>query len=141
MAPPGGRARRSARTWAPIVAPLLLTMAFATWQLWTRGDPARQGGYCVNATREISSVLRRADTDADVGRGPLPDVQKILASVRGVDVRRLQVHTPSSVRTDVAVLARRLPILEAARGRKDPQASEAFARIAADYLKRCRGGG
>ena len=129
-----------ARTWAPLVAPLVLAVVVASWLLWTRADPARQGGYCVNATREISAVLQHADTGADIGRGPLPDVQAIFGSLGGIDVKRLQVRTPAAVRPDVAVLARRIPELRQSGTKVDAATSAAFARVAADYLERCRHG-
>lgn len=110
-----------------VAAPLVAAFLIGSWLLWTRGDASRQGGYCANATIEIAGVLRRADSSGDVGRGPLPPVDRILAQVGEVDVSRFQVDTPSEVRDDVDLLV----------AERDPAA---FARIAEDYLTRCRNG-
>jgi hypothetical protein len=108
-----------------IAAPLVVAVLLGTWLLWTRGDPSRQGGYCMNASAEIAGVLQRADRTGDVGRGPLPPVDQILAQVDQVDVTRFQVDTPPEVADDVDELV----------ANRDPAA---FARIAEDYLARCR---
>lgn len=108
-----------------VAAPLVVGLLIASWLLWTRGEPSRQGGYCMNASVEIAAVLQRADTDGDVGRGPLPPVDKILAQVDQVDASRFQVNTPPEVADDVAKLA-------------EDQDPAAFAAIAEDYLSRCR---
>lgn len=110
---------------ATIAAPLVVAVLVATWLLWTRGEPSRQGGYCMNASVEIAGVLQRADRTGDVGRGPLPPVDQILAQVDTVDVTRFQVNTPPAVADEVAELAED----------RDPAA---FAAIAEDYLTRCR---
>ena len=108
-----------------VAAPLVVAVIVASWLLWTRGEPDRQGGYCMNASVEIAGVLQRADSGADVGRGPLPPVDQILAQVDEVDVTRFQVNTPPEVRDAVDQLAED----------RDPGA---FATIAEDYLERCR---
>ncbi|HWJ97380.1 MAG TPA: hypothetical protein VNQ33_04420 [Acidimicrobiales bacterium] len=108
-----------------IAAPLVVAVLLSSWLLWTRSAPHRQGGYCMNASVEIAGVLQRADTSGDVGRGPLPPVGKILAEVDQVDVTRFQVNTPPEVQDDVDLLV----------AERDPAA---FARIAQDYLERCR---
>ena len=110
-----------------VAAPLVVALIAASWLLWTRGEPDRQGGYCVNATVEIAGVLQRADRTGDVGRGPLPPVDQILAQVEQVDVARFQVDTPPEIADEVAQLAED----------RDPAA---FAKIAEDYLARCRTG-
>ena len=112
---------------ARVVAPLVVGLLVAGWLLWTRQDPGRQGGYCMNATVEIAGVIQRADTSGDVGRGPLPPVDQIFAQVGSVDVARFQVDTPPEVADDVAKLA----------ADRDPQA---FANVVQDYLVRCRSG-
>ena len=109
-------------------APLLVALLVAGWLLWTRAEPSRQGGYCMNASVEIAGVVRRADAGADIGSGPLPPVADILAEVDQVDVSRFQVDTPAAVQDEVDQLA----------ADRDPAA---FALIAEDYLKRCRGAG
>ena len=108
-----------------LAAPLVIAVVLATWLLWTRSEPSLQGGYCMNASVEIAGVLQRADRTGDVGRGPLPPVEQILAQVDQVDVARFQVNTPPEVADDVARLAED----------RDPAA---FAAIAEDYLTRCR---
>jgi len=108
-----------------IAAPLVVAVLVATWLLWTRDEPARQGGYCMNASVEIAGVLQRADTSGDVGRGPLPPADRLLAQVDQVDVARFQVDTPPEIADDVDLLV----------ADRDPAA---FARIAQDYLTRCR---
>jgi len=116
---------RDRRLVLAVAAPLVVAVLVATWLLWTRGEPSRQGGYCMNASVEIAGVLQRADRTGDVGRGPLPPVDQILAQVDQVDVTRFQVDTPPELADEVAALA---------KGR-DPAA---FAKIAEDYLSRCR---
>lgn len=108
-----------------VAAPLVVAVLLATWLLWTRGEPSRQGGYCMNASVEIAGVLQRADRTGDVGRGPLPPVDQILAQVDQVDVSRFQVNTPPEIADEVAQLS----------ADRDPAA---FAKIAEDYLVRCR---
>lgn len=137
-APAVGRSPSTSYGRIMLVAPLCVAVLAGSWLLWTRGDPARQGGYCANATREISGLLRTADAEVDLSRTILPDVQQIFASLRRLDVQRLQVRTPGAVRSEVLILARRVPILRRSRRASDPQANEAFARVAADYLERCR---
>lgn len=110
-----------------LIAPLVVAVLAAGWLLWTRADPARQGGYCMNATVEIAGVLRRADRSGDVGRGPLPPVSAIFAQVRQVDADRFRVDTPPAVRDEVDALAR-------------THSTDAFAALVADYLTRCRTG-
>lgn len=109
------------------LAPLLVALLVGSWLLWTRGQPSRQGGYCANATVEIAGVLRRADDSGDVGRGPLPSAEDLLAQVDEVDASRFQVDTPPAVRADVAKLA-------------EDRDRQAFANVVADYLTRCRSG-
>lgn len=108
-----------------VMAPFAVAVLVTSWLLWARQDPARQGGYCMNATVEIAGVLQRADRTGDVGRGPLPPIAQIFAEVESVDVERFQVDTPPEVADDVAQLAED----------RDPQA---FANIVQDYLTRCR---
>ena len=110
-----------------LVAPLVVALVVAGWLLWTRGEPARQGGYCRNATVEIAGVLRRADDEGDVGRGPLPPVERIFAELDDLDPARFEVDTPPELRDAVADL------------RGDDRAG-AFAAIVEDYLVRCRNG-
>lgn len=116
---------RDRRSILAVAAPLAVALLVASWLLWTRGEPSRQGGYCMNASREIAGVLMRADSSGDIGRGPLPPVDKILAQVDEVDVTRFQVNTPPELRDEVEKLAED----------RDPAA---FAAIAEDYLSRCR---
>lgn len=123
-------------TW--LVAPLVLALLAGSWLLWTRAEPSRQGGYCMNATVDIAGVLERADSSGDVGRGPLPSPKEIFASLGAIDMSRLQVDTPAAVRDDVNLLAHRLPELRASHRLADADSSAAFTRIAADYLRRCR---
>ena len=123
--PSGSTAPTTGRRWAVVFAPLVIALVVASWLLWTRGDPARQGGYCMNASVEIAAVLQRADRSGDVGRGPLPPVDQILKAVDHVDASRFQVDTPPEIADEVAKLAKD----------NDPAA---FAKIAEDYLTRCR---
>lgn len=111
-----------------VAAPLVVALLGAAWLLWARAEPARQGGYCMNATIEIAGVLQRADTSGDVGRGPLPPVEDIFAQVATVDASRFEVDTPSAVAGDVDRLAR-------------THDTQAFANLVEDYLDRCRSGG
>ena len=117
------------------LAPFVVCLMIAGWVLWGRADPARQGGYCANATVVIGDSLRRSDTPTAAGRGPLPDIGALLGTAGSVDVTRLQVSTPRSLRADVAVLAARVP--ESVP--PDARVTAAYARVAADYLDRCRG--
>ncbi|MFN8016545.1 MAG: hypothetical protein U0P45_00310 [Acidimicrobiales bacterium] len=110
---------------ALLAAPLVVALLAAAWLVSTRSDPARQGGYCMNATVEIAGVLQRADRSGDVGRGPLPPGDQLLAEVARVDVARFQVDTPPAVADDVDALVER-------------RDQAAFARIVQDYLQRCR---
>ena len=108
---------------SPVVlaAPLVVALLVAGWLLWTRQDPARQGGYCANATIEVTRVL---EASVDRGAGATTPVAAMLGRVDQVDIARFQVDTPAEVRDDVALVAR-------SRDRT------AFARILADYLDRC----
>ncbi|MCB0965125.1 MAG: hypothetical protein KDA98_17745 [Acidimicrobiales bacterium] len=108
-----------------LATPIVVALLVAGWLLWTRGDPARQGGYCRNATVEIAAVLRRADDAGDVGRGPLPPVERIFAELDQLDPTRFEVDTPPEVADEVAAL------------RGDDRA-QAFADVVEDYLVRCR---
>lgn len=110
-----------------LAAPIAVALLAASWVLWTRADGSRQGGYCMNATVEIAGVLQRADRTGDVGRGPLPPTDRVLAEVDRVDAARFEVDTPPELADDVRALAQR----------HDPAA---FARLAQDYLQRCRTG-
>jgi hypothetical protein len=123
-----------------VAAPFVVALLISGWLLWTRGASERQGGYCVNATVVLAGVLQKADTGGDVGRGPLPDVDAIFGAIRNIDVDRLQVHTPPAVRTEVTLLAHRIPRLRETGAKTDPDAAAAFAKVAADYLQRCRTG-
>ena len=106
---------------ALVVAPLVVALLVAGWLLWTRQDPARQGGYCANATIEVTRVL---EATVDQGAGATTPVAEVLDRVGDVDVTRFQVDTPADVRADVALVAR-------------THDKTAFARILADYLDRC----
>jgi hypothetical protein len=119
--------RTDRRLLVSLAAPLVVAVLAAGWLLWTRADPARQGGYCMNATVEIAGVLRRSDTSGDVGRGPLPPVAAIFAQVGRVDADRFRVDTPPELRDEVDELAR-------------THSTDAFAALVADYLDRCRTG-
>lgn len=123
-----------------LALPIAVALVVALATLWTRSAPERQGGYCVNATVVIAGVLTSADDPGSVGSGPLPDAGEILAKVIDIDVRRLQVATPAAVRADVALLATEVPAARAAGRPLDPKAAAAFARVAGDYLTRCRTG-
>lgn len=113
-----------------VALPVVVALVAASWLLWTRGAPERQGGYCMNATVEVAALLRRADAAGsdDVGRGPLPPPEQILAQVDRLDPERFAVNTPPELRDDVARL-------------EGPERQGAFAVIIADYLDRCRAGG
>ena len=108
-----------------LAAPAAIAMLAGTWLLWTRGDPGRQGGYCANATVEVAGLLRRADDTGDVGRSPLPPVERIFAELDDLDPSRFEVDTPPELADAVAEL------------RTDDRAA-AFAVLAEDYLVRCR---
>jgi hypothetical protein len=104
-----------------LAAPLVLALLVGSWLLWARQEPSRQGGYCANATIEVTRVV---SASVDLGAGATPPVQQILERVDEVDVRRFQVDTPDAIAPDVDLLA--------TEGSPD-----AFARILVDYLERC----
>ena len=108
-----------------LLGPLVLALLASGWLLWTRAEPSRQGGYCMNATVEIAGVLQRADETGDIGRGPLPPADRLLAQVEAVNAQRFTVNTPADVQAEVDLLVAE-------------QRPDAFAALAQDYLTRCR---
>lgn len=110
---------------ALLAAPMVVALLIGGWLLWARQEPARQGGYCVNASIEITKTVARS---VDLGAGASPPVQQILDNVDEVDVARFQVHTPPEIAKDVDLLARE-------------RSKDAFARIIVDYLDRCGSSG
>ena len=114
---------RSPRHLAVLAAPLIVTLLVAGWLLWSRQDPARQGGYCANATLEIAGTVGRS---VDLGTGAATPAQQILDRVDEIDVSRLEVNTPKAVADDVRLV-------------REERDKAAFARIIGDYLKRCGG--
>lgn len=106
---------------ALVAAPLVIALLIVSWVVWTRGDPARQGGYCSNASIEIASVLART---VDLSSGATPPVDEILAQVTEVDAERFRVDTPAE-------------IADAVEDLRSNRSADAFARIILDYLERC----
>ena len=126
-------------------------MAFllAGWVLWTRADPARQGGYCANVTWAVADLLNRPaparDPDAD-----FPELAALVTDSGGIigqlatrsdqlDVDRLRVNTPAAVQGDVDRLVQEADARSGSGSDAAPStaAGVAFARILVDYQRRC----
>ena len=139
----------SSRLAVRIAAPLAVALLLASWLLWTRADPARQGGYCANVTWAVADLLNQPaparDPDAE-----FPELAELVTDAGGIvaqlatrsdqlDIDRLRVNTPAAVQADVDRLVgeqRR----RAASGTADAPstaAAVAFARVLADYQRRC----
>ena len=132
-----------------IAAPLVVAPLVAGGLLWTRSDPARQGGYCTNVTLAVADLLNAPPPPRDTG-APAPELAELVTDAGGIvaqlatrsdqlAVDRLQVNTPAEVRDDVELLeaeasARRGSEADAA---PSTEAGVAFARILVDYQRRC----
>lgn len=132
-----------------VAAPLAVALLAAGWLVWTRSDPARQGGYCTNVTLAVADLLNEPAPARDAGTASpelaelVTDAGGIVAQLAGrseqVDVDRLQVNTPAEVQADVDLLVaqdRNRAEGEAAAAPSE-EAGVAFARILVDYQRRC----
>lgn len=138
----------AARTRQLVIAPFLLALMACGWLLWTRADPARQGGFCMNATVELATVFQGAADRSDPGLGLVPEPGAILEASVGIDIDRLDVATPPSVQPHVEVLRASLPAYRADRAaataasRPAPPVPDeitgAFTSILVEYLEICR---
>ncbi len=130
-----------------IAAPLAVAFLLAGWLLWTRADPARQGGYCANVTWAVADLLNQPaparDPDAD-----FPELAALVTDSGGIigqlatrsdqlDVERLQVNTPAAVQADVDRLAAEADARAGSDAAPSTEAGVAFARILVDYQRRC----
>ena len=106
---------------ALLLAPLVVALLLGGWLLWARQDPARQGGYCSNATLEIAGSV---GSSIDLSSGAGIPAQQILDRVTEVDVARFEVDTPPEIAEQVRLL-------------REDRSKEAYARIIGDYLERC----
>jgi hypothetical protein len=131
-----------------IAVPLVVAFLVAGWLLWTRADPARQGGYCTNVTLAVADLLNEPPPARDAG-DPSPELAQLVTDAGGIvaqlaarsdqlDVARLQVNTPPAVQDDVDVLVRDQARSGASADRApSPEADVAFGRILVDYQRRC----
>ncbi|WP_421118960.1 hypothetical protein ACE2AJ_16565 [Aquihabitans daechungensis] len=106
---------------ALLAAPLVIALLIGGWLLWARQDPARQGGYCSNATLEVAGTVGRS---VDLSSGSAIPAQQILDLVDEVDVSRFEVDTPPEMVEQVRLV-------------REERSKEAFARLIGDYLERC----
>ena len=130
-----------------IAVPLVGALVLAGWLLWARQDPARQGGYCTNATIAGEQILRQAETVLAAPDARPDDIIDIVQAAHDIDVDRFRAHTPAAVRADIEMLAVELPALDARRDRAratgelappaPPGVAAALGRVLADYLHRC----
>lgn len=136
-----------------IAAPLLVALLVASWMLWARAEPSRQGGYCTNVTWAIADLLRvegpgAGEVPTDAPADVVELVQEaggffgqLIARVDELDTRRLQVDTPAEVASDVIVLDAASHARDVGQAPVDPTIeAAAFARVLQDYRTRCFNG-
>ena len=93
---------------AAVAAPLAVALLAAGWLLWTRGDPARQGDFCTNATVEVTTLLRRTEEPGNLDRDQARHLQDALDRTDDVDVDRLRTGAPTALDEDLATIDRLL---------------------------------
>ena len=131
--------RPSRSTLVLVGVPVVIALVVASFVLWSRGEPARQGGYCTNATLAVTDLLDASGSSLEVLLQPV-DGEKgegatLAPSLAALDVARLQVDTPADIAPSVTVLAREVPQLGA--GAPPAEVSQAFAAVLTDYHRRC----
>jgi len=131
--------RPSRSTLVLVGVPVVIALVVASFVLWSRGEPARQGGYCTNATLAVTDLLDASGSSLEVLLQPVEgdkgEAATLAPALASLDVARLQVDTPADVAPAVAVLAREVPRLGA--GAPPDEVTQAFTAVLTDYHRRC----
>ena len=127
-----------------IALPLVCSLLAASLLLWSRADPARQGGFCTNATAELEGIALILQAEPE----RMQDLTWVLNElVERVDVERLSATVPEDLRDDAQLLVK----LDAAHDRAvedavargleppkpSPELTKAFVVMMVRYLNDC----
>lgn len=126
--------------WVLALAPLLVALAVTAGIVWTRGDPARQGGLCARTTAEVTGLLRRTERSGNLDRDQADHLAEALGRLDLLDEDRLTEGLPAALAPAGGVVRRELPAhrraVEAAEreGRERPQPPTALRSAVAELL-------
>lgn len=125
---------------ALVAAPLVLALLVGAGLLWSRGDPGRQGGFCTNATVEVTNLLRRTERAGNLDRDQAGHLAEALGRLELLDPDRFTVDAPADVADAARTVRAQLPahreaVADARRAGTDPPApSPALSAAVGDVL-------
>jgi len=132
-------ARPSRSALIVVGVPVVIALVVASFVLWSRAEPSRQGGYCTNATLAVTDLLDASNASLEVLLQPVEggkgEAATLAPALRSLDVSRLQVATPAAVAPSVAVLVEAVPHL--GEGVPPSRVTDALATVLTDYHQRC----
>lgn len=132
---------------AMVAIPLVVALLGAGFVLWTRGDPARQGGFCSRATVQATRILRASAVEVEQNPSLEGLVDTVLESAYLAAPEQLTAGAPVDLREDIDAARRLLPAYRTERaaalraGKPPPAVPEPirtmFLRFLAVYLRDC----